>query len=263
MKTLPVLFLSSLVLMLPTFAEVVTKEVTYESDGLTMKGLLAWDDAIEGERPGVLVVHEWWGHNDYARERAKMLAKLGYAAMAIDMFGDGKTADHPKDAGAFAGEAMKNLEVAKARFEAARSLLNEQPVTDSAKNAAIGYCFGGGVVLHMARLGVDLDGVVSFHGSLGAKQKAEAGEVDAKVLVCNGAADTFVSEEAIAAFKSEMEAAKVDFEFINYDGALHGFTNPGATAKGEKFGIPLAYEKAADEASWSKMQAFFGEIFGE
>ncbi len=262
MKTLSTLAVTLLITS-PLFAEVMTKDVTYEGGGVSMKGLIAWDDSTDAKRPGVLVVHEWWGHNDYARGRAKMLAELGYVAIAVDMFGDGKTADHPKDAGAFAGEAMKNLDAAKARFEAAMELLKAHPATDPEKTAAIGYCFGGGVVLNMARLGVDLDGVVSFHGSLGAASEAQVGKVKAKVLVCNGAADTFVSEEAISAFKAEMEAAEVDYAFENYEGALHGFTNPGATAKGEKFGIPLGYQQEADEASWASMQKFFDEIFSE
>lgn len=255
-------FLLFFVVLAPfSFAEVVTKEVTYESGGVEMKGLLAWDDATVEKRPGVLVVHEWWGHNDYARKRAEMLAELGYMAIAVDMYGDGKTAGHPKDAGAFAGAVMKNMEVAKGRFEAALKVLNSQSRTDTSKTAAIGYCFGGGVVLNMARMGMDLDGVVSFHGSLGAKAEAKPGSVKARVLVCNGAEDKFISQESIDNFKKEMKAAKVKFQFKNYKGALHGFTNPGATAKGEKFGIPIAYQKEADEASWQDMQKFFRKIF--
>ena len=146
------------------FTDVHTQELTYSADGLSMKGYLAYDDAQEGKRPGVLVVHEWWGHNDYARRRARMLAELGYVALAVDMYGEGKQANHPDDAGAFSGEVMNNLPAAKARFLAARDLLKAHERVQGEHIAAIGYCFGGGVVLHMARLGVDLDGVVSFHG---------------------------------------------------------------------------------------------------
>jgi dienelactone hydrolase len=242
-------------------AKVVTKDVSYESGGVTMKGLLAWDDATDAKRPGVLVVHEWWGYNDYARKRAEMLAELGYVALAVDMYGDGKNAAHPKDAGAFAGAVMKDLPVAKARFEAARALLNAQKQTDASKNGAIGYCFGGGVVLHMARMGLDLDGVVSFHGSLGAKMKAEKGAVKAKVLVCNGAADKFIGAETVKAFKEEMKEAGADMKFKNYKDALHGFTNPDATENGKKFDIPIAYQEAADKASWKDMQKFFNKVF--
>lgn len=246
-----------------TQAELVTKEITYKSGNTELKGYLAWDDSSKEKRPGVLVVHEWWGQNDYARKRAEMLAELGYVGMALDMYGNGKQAHHPKDAGAFAKEALSNLDEAEARFKAAMKVLQKEKLTDPNKIAAIGYCFGGGVVLHAARVGMDLDGVVSFHGSLEPKQgvKAEPGEVKAAVLVCNGAADPFVSEEAIANLKEEMKAANVDFEFENYEGALHGFTNPGATEKGKTFDIPLAYDEAADKASWAEMKAFLEEIF--
>ncbi len=244
-----------------TRAEVKTEEVTYEGGGVEMEGMLVWDGTQEGKRPAVIVVHEWWGSNDYVRMRAKMLAEMGYFAMAVDMYGDGKTVDHPKDAGQFAGEVMKNVDVARERFEAAVELLQSRPEVDDQKIAAIGYCFGGSVVLHMARMGVDLDGVASFHGSLGAKVKAEPGQVKAKVLVCHGADDKFISQEIIDAFEAEMKAANVDYEFISYEGALHGFTNPDATANGEKFDIPLAYQEKADKASWAKLDGFLETVF--
>lgn len=242
-------------------AEVVTKEIIY-SDGKTeMNGLLAWDDAVQGERPGILVVHEWWGQNNYARSRAQELAKLGYAALAVDMYGEGKLAEHPKDAGAFSSAVMHNMDEAKGRFLAAKKVLAEEEITDGEKMAAIGYCFGGGVVLHMARMGVDLDGVVSFHGSLGSKVVAEPGSIQAKILVCNGEDDTFVSAEAIEAFKKEMKTAGADMTFENYPGAVHSFTNKDATRIGKKFEIPLAYNRKADKASWREMQDLFDEIF--
>ncbi len=210
-------------------AQMAATKTKYKAGGVTMDGTIYWDSSKKEKRPGILVVHEWWGLNDYAEKRASMLAELGYVAMAIDMYGDGKKAAHPKDAGAFAKEALSDLEAAEARFTAAMKVLHDHPASDPEKTAAIGYCFGGGVVLHMARAGTDLDGVVSFHGSLGAKKKAEKGTVKAKILVCNGAADKMVGEESIAAFKKEMEDAGVDFKFENYPDALHGFTNPGAT----------------------------------
>jgi len=259
----PVSVLLTVLFLSVVRAEVVTEEVTYEGGGATMEGLLAWDDDVEGPRPGVLVVHEWWGHNDYVRKRARMLAELGYLALAVDMYGGGKQADHPKEAGQFSREVMSNLETARKRFEAALEFLNSRPRKHLEKTAAIGYCFGGSVVLHMARLGVDLDGVVSFHGSLDAKVKAQPDEVEARILVCNGAADPLVSDESVEAFKAEMDAAGADYEFINYPGAKHGFTNPAATEKGQEFGLPLAYQKEADEDSWQKMKEFFGEIFAE
>jgi dienelactone hydrolase len=146
---------------------VQSQEVTYRAGDTVLKGYLAYDDSIQGRRPGILVVHEWWGHNAYARKRARMLAELGYTALAVDMYGEGKQAAHPGDAGKFASEVKQNLPLAKERFMAAMELLKQQPTVDSTHIAAIGYCFGGGIVLEMARAGLDLDGVVSFHGSLG------------------------------------------------------------------------------------------------
>ena len=195
------------------FSAIQVEEVEYEVDSLKMKGYLAFDDSKEGKRPGILVVHEWWGHNDYARKRARMLAELGYVALAVDMYGDGKQAFHPEDAGKFAGEVMSSLPVAKARFEAAMMLLQSHRLTEAGQIGAIGYCFGGGVVLHMARMGIDLKGVVSFHGSLGTSIPAEEGAVKARVLVCHGADDPFVPREQIDAFKAEMDAAKVKYRF--------------------------------------------------
>ncbi len=242
-------------------AEIKGEEVAYSTNGVTMKGYLAYDDAMHGKRPGILVVHEWWGHNEYARKRAHMLAELGYTALAVDMYGDGKTASHPDDASAFAGELFKNLPVARARFLAAMELLKQHETVDEQNIGAIGYCFGGGIVLAMARMGVDLKGVVSFHGSLATQQPAKRGEVKAKVLVCNGAADPFVSKDDIEAIKKEMKEAGVDFSFKNYPGAKHSFTNPDADVNGKKFNLPLAYNKKADQASWNDMRAFFKKCF--
>ena len=242
-------------------AKVVTKEVNYSADGLNLKGYLAYDDAQTSKRPGVLVVHEWWGQNDYIRKRAHMLAELGYVALALDMYGDGKQAAHPEDASKFSSEVMKNLDVAEQRFMAGLTLLKQQPQTNQQQVAAIGYCFGGGVVLAMARRGVDLNGVASFHGSLGAGAPASPGKVKAKVLVLNGADDPFVKPEQIAAFKEEMSAAGVDYEFVNYPGAKHSFTNPGATENGKKFQLPLEYSAMVDKESWQKLQTFFQQIF--
>ncbi|MDH5633965.1 MAG: dienelactone hydrolase family protein [Gammaproteobacteria bacterium] len=237
-------------------AKVVGEEVTYQVDGQSYKGYLAYDDAVKGKRPGVLVVHEWWGHNDYARKRADMLAGLGYAAMALDMYGDGKQADHPKQAGEFSGAVKKNMPAAKARFLAAYTLLADKVYTDGGKMAAIGYCFGGGIVLEMARMGVDLDAVVSFHGSLGTASPAQKNAIKSRILVANGQADPFVKPEQIEAFKEEMKAAGADMTFKQYEGAVHAFTNPGATELGKKFNIPLAYNETADKASWAEMKSF-------
>ena len=237
-------------------AGVTGKPVEYTADGVTLKGYLALDDSVKEKRPGILVVHEWWGHNEYARKRAEMLAELGYAALAVDMYGDGKQASHPEDAGSFSMAVMKDMPTMKARFMAAMELLKRHPAVDPTRIAAIGYCFGGAVVLTMARTGADLRGVVSFHGSLATQTPAEKGAVKARVLVCNGADDKFIPADDITAIKQEMKAAGADFTFINYAGAKHSFTNPGATELGKKFMLPLAYNEKADKKSWADMQRF-------
>ncbi|BCR02995.1 dienelactone hydrolase [Desulfuromonas versatilis] len=242
-------------------AAVQGKPVEYRAGETVLKGYLAWDDAVKDKRPGVLVVHEWWGHNEYARKRAEMLAGLGYPALAVDMYGAGRQAAHPDDAGKFAGELRKNLPLATERFLAALKLLKSQPGVDPEKLAAIGYCFGGGVVLEMARAGVELAGVASFHGSLGTEHPARVGAVKARLLVLNGADDPFVTPEQIGQFNQEMAAARVGYAFVNYPGAKHSFSNPQADEFGKKFNLPLAYHAEADAASWGALQEFFREIF--
>ena len=237
------------------------KPVEYTAGGVTLKGYLAYDENVKGTRPGVLVVHEWWGQNEYVRKRARMLAELGYTALALDMFGEGRLASHPDDAGKFTSELMKNFPVAKERFLAALDFLKKQPTVDPDRIAAIGFCFGGGVVLNMARQGVDLKGVASFHGSLGVVKPDQPTPIKAAVRVYNGADDKFVSAEAIEALKKEMADQKVRFKFVDYPGAVHAFTNPEATETGKKFNMPIAYNAAADKASWADMQEFFKEIF--
>lgn len=239
------------------------EEVDYSANSVILKGYLAYDADIEGERPGILVVHEWWGHNEYARKRADMLAELGYTALAVDMYGEGKQAEHPDDAAKFSSQVMQNLDTAKDRFMAAMKLLKGHKTVDPKKVAAIGYCFGGGVVLQMARMGVDLDGVVSFHGSLGTEHPAQPGDIKASILVCHGAEDQFTTPEQVEAFKQEMENAGADYTFITYEGAKHSFTNPEADNFAEKFNLPLGYNKAADEKSWADMQEFLNRIFAE
>ncbi len=252
-------FLATLALVLSATA-FAGEEVSYEHDGTTMKGYLAVPANLSGKAPTVLVVHEWWGHNDYVRKRADMLAELGYVALAVDMYGDGKVADHPKDAGAFAGEIGKNMALGEARFRAAMDYLAGRAEADMSRVAAIGYCFGGGVVLEMARRGIDLDAVVSFHGGrLASDTPVAPGGYKAKVLVLNGADDPFVKQETITRFREQMEEADVDYKFVNYPGAVHSFTNPDATANGEKFGLPLAYDAEVDAASWAEMLALFDE----
>jgi dienelactone hydrolase len=242
-------------------SKVEGKVVEYTADGVVMKGYLAYDSNIKVKRPGVLVVHEWWGLNDYARKRARMLAALGYTALAVDMYGEGKQATHPDDAGKFSSELMKNFDTAKARFTAAMEFLKKQPSVDPAQIAAIGYCFGGGIVLNMARQGVDLKGVASFHGSLAAVTPTVPGAVKAKILVLHGADDKFTTPEQIEAFQKEMKAAGADFRLIVYPGATHSFTNPDADVYAKKFHMPIAYNASADSKSWAEMKKFLHIIF--
>jgi len=244
-----------------TKQDIRSEEITYEVDGTTLTGYLTYDANQTGQRPGILVVHEWWGLNDYVRTRAHMLAKLGYTAFALDMYGDGKLATHPDDAQKFMTEVMNNMDVAKARFLAAQKILTEHDTTLPDKTAAIGYCFGGGVVLQMARDGDKLRGVASFHGMLSTQAPAKPHAVKAKVLVLHGADDPFVPAEQVDAFKKEMAAAVVDYKFIAYPGAVHAFTNPGATRVGEEFNLPLAYNEAADEESWNELKSFLVDVF--
>ena len=258
-KLLTALFLFSV--SFAASSEIVTKEMDYSDGTTTMKGFLAYDASLKGKRPGVIVVHEWWGHNDYARQRAKMLAELGYTAFALDMYGNGKTANHPQDASKFSGEVKQNMPEAEKRFLAAMEILKNHETTDKTNISAIGYCFGGGIVLEMARRGVDLAGVASFHGSLGTGSPAQKGAVKAKLLVMNGAADPFVKPEAISAVKQEMTQAGVEYKFINYPDAVHAFTNKEADNFGKQFNLPLAYNAKADQQSWQEMQKFLKAVF--
>jgi dienelactone hydrolase len=242
-------------------AEVQGKEVTYSANGTLLKGYIAYDDSIQGKRPGVLVVHEWWGLDDYARKRARMLAQSGYTALALDMYGEGKQAHHPDDAGKFAGELAKNLPLAKTRFEAAMGYLRQQKNVDAKNIAALGYCFGGSVVLQMARLGEDLKGVVSFHGNLATAHPAQPGEVKARIISFTGTDDPMIPAEQVAAFRQEMEKAGADYKVVTFAGAKHSFTNPAADEHGRKFNLPLAYDAAADKASWSETEKFLAGIF--
>jgi len=236
------------------------ENVTYTSNGVTMNGYLAYDDSKQGKRPGILVVHEWWGLNDYPKMRARKLAELGYVALAVDMYGDGKTVDNPNDAGKMATPFYQNLQMTKSRFDAALNKLKTYSEVDTNQIAAIGYCFGGGVVLNMARMGENLKGVVSFHGSLlGAP--ADRNLLKAKILVCHGAADQLVKPQDASQFRKQMDSIGADYTFKQYPNAMHAFTNPAATSMGEKYNIPLRYNGPADTASWNDMKQFFAKIF--
>jgi dienelactone hydrolase len=257
-------FLLTAFLLLSPFAlraDIVGENVSYQAGTTTLKGYLSYQTGITDKRPAVLVVHEWWGLNAYARKRADMLADLGYTALAVDMYGDGKEAAHPQEAGAFAQAAFKDFPESRARFDAALDFVKKHPTVDPARVAAIGYCFGGAVVLNMARVGEDLKGVASFHGSLFAVQPAEKGRLRAKILVCHGADDKMVTPDQVDAFKKEMRAAGADLNFISFPGAGHSFTNPDADVNAQKFNLPMAYNASADHKSWAALQRFLRQTF--
>ena len=241
--------------------KILGKTVEYSAQGAVMKSYLAYDEQIKRKRPGVLVVPEVWGLNDYARKRARMLTELGYTALAVDMYGDGKVAANFDEASKLYSEMMKNFDVLKVRFLAAKDFLKQQPTVDPTRIAAIGYCFGGTVVLSMAGQGVDLKGVVSFHGGLGDVKSPQPGSVKAKILVLHGSADKLITPEQVEAFKQEMKSAGADFRFISYPKALHSFTNPESTELGKKFNLPIAYNADADKKSWGEMKDFLKKIF--
>ena len=244
----------------PLEAKVEGVEVAYASDSTNLKGYIAFDGNKTGKRPGILVVHEWWGHNNYVRERADMLAELGYTALAVDMYGEGKQAEHPDDAGKFAMSVINNLPEAKARFNAAVALLKQHESVDPEKIAAIGYCFGGSVSLSMANSGADLDAVAAFHSGVSLPVMPTK-DLKARVLVCNGADDPFVSAESVTAFTSAMDSIGAKYEYVSYPGVKHSFTSKDADAYGEKFQMPLAYDADADQKSWASLQQLLKEVF--
>jgi dienelactone hydrolase len=271
MKKKPILFAAMLLSLIATMsftipskpAPMIKEEnITYTLEGKTYKGFVTWDDSKTNKRPAILVVPEWWGFNAYVKSRAKQLAVLGYIAMAVDMYGDGKTAADPKEAQELATPFYKDPQLAKKRLDAALTKLREYKQADAGRVAAIGYCFGGSVVLNAARLGADLNGVVSFHGGLiGAP--ANKSLLKAKILVCHGAADKFVTQDDVNKFKHDMDSIGADYTFKAYAGATHAFTNPEATNTGKKFNMPIEYNAAADKASWDDMKDFLARIFGK
>ena len=262
-KTLKSAWLAAFLCLL-TFraeAEITARELDYAAGEERLRGYLAYPANLKKGRkiPGVLVVHEWWGHNDYVRYRARMLAELGYAAFAIDMYGAGKLASHPAEARAFAQASLRTFPAAERRFRAALAELNRLPFVDPERHAAIGYCFGGGVVLNMARANLPLKGVVSFHGRLAALTQARRNPGPA-ILVLHGADDAFVPAAQIASFKAEMKNAGANFKFISYPGVKHAFTSKAADEQAKKFKLPVAYDAEADRASWKEMQTFLREV---
>lgn len=243
----------------PVQAKIVTKTISYQHDGVNLEGLLAYDDTIRGKRPAVLVVHEWWGLNDYARSRAEQLAGMGYVAFALDMYGKGKVTKHPSQAEQWMNQVRSNVYQWQQRALAGLEVLKKDPTTDVNRIAAIGYCFGGATVQQLAYSGADIKGVVSFHGSLTLPVSGQINQVRAKILICHGAADPFVKRGEIEDYISAMESSGLDYQIAIYGGAKHSFTNPEA----DKVGMDaLKYSKSADQRSWEGMKVFFAEIFG-
>jgi dienelactone hydrolase len=234
--------------------------VNYSSDTTKLIGFVAYNEAIDQKRPAILVVPEWWGVTDYPKMRARELAKLGYIALVADMYGNGLVADSPSLAGKLATPFYTNPTLAANRFMAALNKLKTFSQADTTRMAAIGYCFGGSIVLNAAKLGAPVNGVVSFHGDLRGVP-ADKKLLQAKILVCHGMADSFVPQAQVDAFKKQMDSIGADYTFKAYPDATHAFTNPGATEKGQRFNMPIQYNAAADTASWKDMQDFFGRIF--
>jgi dienelactone hydrolase len=236
------------------------ESVTYTANGVTLKGMVAYDDNLKGKRPAIIIIPEWWGLNDYAKMRAHKLAELGYVAFAADMFGNGKIAADPKEAQALTTPFYKDPNLAKSSMDAAIQKVKEFSQTDPGNIAAIGYCFGGFVVLNSAKLGADLKGVVSFHGGLtGVPVRKDL--LKAKILVCHGGSDKFVSMDDYNSLKHKLDSIGADNTFKIYPNATHAFTNPDATANGKKFNMPIEYNEKADMDSWSDMKAFLTRIF--
>ncbi len=254
------LLLIILILILSTgtaLAKVVSQPLSYMHDGATLEGYLAYDDAVSGKAPGILVVHEWWGLNDYVRSRAKELARMGYVAFALDMYGKGKSTEHPDQAAAWMKEINANMDQWLKRAMAGLQVLKKQPQVDTARLAAIGYCFGGATVQVLAYGGADLKGVVSFHGSLIPPSAEQAGRTQAKILICHGAEDPMNAPETLTPYANAMNASTIDWQLIVYGGTRHSFTNPDADKRGM---AALAYNPSADKRSWQHMTYFFNEV---
>ncbi len=239
--------------------KVKEEAANFTVNGKNYLGIFYYDETLKDKRPGIIVVPEWWGLNDYPKNRARQLAHLGYVALVIDMYGDGKLGPNPQEAQALATPFYKNPSLAKAHIDAAIDKIKSFPQTDTSKIAAIGYCFGGFVVLNAAKLGARLKGVVSFHGSLGGAVP-EKNVIKSKILICHGEADEFANPD-VKETKKQLDSVNADYKFIVYPGAKHAFSNPAATENGKKFNMPIKYNAEADTASWNDMKEFFKELF--
>lgn len=232
--------------------------VEYRHGDVVLEGYLAYNRDQKGKRPGVIVVHEWRGHNPYVRRRAEELAKLGYIAFAVDMYGKGVYAKDHEEAARMSGVFRENRALARARAKAGLDLLLKHELCDGKRVAAMGYCFGGTTALEMARAGFDLVGVASFHGNLSTPNPADAKNIKGKVIAFHGADDPFIPKDQIAAFHEEMKNGGVDWQFVSFGGAVHSFTVREA-GNDPKQG--MAYNEAADRRSWEMLKLFFAEVF--
>ena len=240
-------------------AQVHKEAVEYKDGDTVLEGYLAYDDAIiKGKRPGVLIVHQWKGLGDYEKQRAEMLAKLGYNVFCVDIYGKGIRPQDAKTAGALAGKYKSNRELLRERVNAGLAVLKKHDLTDPKRVAAIGYCFGGTAVIELARSGADVAGVVSFHGGLDSPRSEDAKNIRCKVLALHGADDPNVSKRDLEAFEEEMRHAKVDWQLIMFGGAVHAFTQWDAGNDNSK---GVAYNEKADKRSWQAMKDFFAETF--
>jgi dienelactone hydrolase len=251
------LFATILLMAASAHATIVTQTIAYDHDGVALEGHLAYDSSVSGKRPGILVVHEWWGLNDYARSRADKLARMGYVAFALDMYGKGKSTEHPDQAAAWMKAVNTNMDQWLQRAVAGLEVLKRHPQVDPRRLAAIGYCFGGATVQVLAYGGTKLKGVVSFHGSLIPPSADQAARTDARILICHGAQDPMNAPEAVSTYVNAMNATTIDWQLIAYGGTRHSFTNPDADKRGM---AALAYSPSADRRSWQHMTNFLDEV---
>jgi len=240
---------------------IITQKIDYPVGDIQHQGYLAYDESVTEPVPGIVILHEWWGLNDYLVKRAHMLAELGFVALALDMYGGGQIAGDRDQAGDLMNAVLGNMQQGGAALQAGYQLLLDQPRVDNNRTAAIGYCFGGAMALHMARIGLPLRAVVSFHGALGSFHDAAADSIQAKILVCHGEADSMVSMDDVATFENEMNAARADYELLLLPQAKHGFSSPQADINAQKFDIDVGYQEKADQESWAAMQKLFHEVF--
>ena len=255
-----IIVLMILLLSNSVYAKLHKETIEYKDGDVSLKGYLFWEDSFEGKRPGVMVVHEWWGLNDYAKLRAEMLAEMGYVAFAADMYGDARVTRHADDAKGWMQQITSNIEAWQRRALIGLELLKQHPNVDGNKLAAIGYCFGGATVLQMAYAGAPLLGVASFHGSLPSATAEQAAKIQSRILIAHGDSDGFVPAERITDFKKALSQANVTWEMTSYGGAKHSFTNPYS----DGYGIDgLEYHETADRSSWLRLLRFFEELFGE